>query len=165
MIWPSLVPLVPQDQAAYFYRRSPVDSPSEIDHQIDAAAAISLQYVRSKDPVLLAQIAATGRKHRNQSIQWVNSKVANACGPPPSNVVAALLSLVSHSGLRQPWNYSRYRQSPMVMGEFSSLFGASRVLPEDMKFLYQVVELKGGDQWIGSDTIDQDLPLRLMLNQ
>ena len=165
MIWPSLVPLVPHDQAAHFYRRSPVDSPSEIDYQIDAAAAISLQYLRTKDPTLQSQIMAAGKKHRNRSITWLNENIANASGPPASNVVAALLSLVSHSGLREPFSYSRYRQSPMLMGEFSSLFGASRVLPEDMKFLYQVVELKGGEEWVGCDTIDQDLPLRLMLNQ
>jgi hypothetical protein len=165
MIWPAMVPLVPHNLAAYFYRRSPVDSPYEIDYQVDAAAAISLQYVRTKHRELRLQIAEVGRRHRERSIAWVNSEIVNASGPPPSNVVGALLSLISHSGLSPPQASSRYRQSPMGMGEFSNLFGSNRVLPDDMRFLYQVVELKGGDKWIGSDVPDQDLPLRLMLSQ
>jgi hypothetical protein len=165
MIWPAMVPLVPQDLAAFLYRRSPVDSPYEIDYQIDAAASISLQYVRSGDHTLRTQIIASGKQHRERAIAWVNSNVNNASGPPLSNVVGALLLLISHSGLSPPQVYTKYRLSPMAMGEFSALYGSVRVLPEDMRFLYQVVELKGGDSWVGSDVVDQDLPLRLMLNQ
>jgi hypothetical protein len=168
LIWPAMVPLVPSHIAAFFYRRSPVDSPSEIDHQIDAAAAISLAFIQAHSPrdrCLLPQIAAIGRKHRERSIAWVNSKVVNAHGPPPSNVVGALLSLVSHSGLGSPQIQTKWRLSPLAMGQFSALFGSSRVLPEDMRFLHAVVELKGGDSWVASEIMDEDMPLKLMLNQ
>lgn len=163
-----MVPLVPSNLAALFYRRSPVDSPSEIDHQIDAAAAISLALIRTHSPSdrhLLPQISAIGRKHRERSIAWVNSKVIDAHGPPPSNVVGALLSLVSHSGLGSPPTRSKWPVSPIVLGQLSAVFGASRVLPEDMRFLYSIVELKGGDGWISNGAMDEDMPLKLMLNQ
>lgn len=165
MIWPALVPLVPRDQATLFYQRSPVDAPLEIDHQIDAAAAIALQYLRPRNQAVVNQIIAIGKEHRQRSITWVNNQIAEARGPPDSKIIAALLSLISHSGLKQPGKQSRYPESPLVLGEFSALFSPSRVLPEDMRFLYQIVDLKGGEEWIGSDTVDQDLPLRLMLNQ
>lgn len=164
MIWPSMVPLVPREQATFFYRRSPIDTPTEIDHQIDAAAAITLQYIRPKDPATVNQIIAIGKEHRQRSINWVNDQIANANGPPESKVIAALLSLISHSGLKKPNISHKYPTTPLIMAEFASLFGSSRVLTEDVQFLHSVVEMKGGDDWVGSNVIDQDMPLRLMLN-
>lgn len=165
MIWPTLVPLVPRDQAIYFYRRSPIDTPYEVDPQIDAAAAVSLQYLRSRDPNLVNSIVQIGKTHRDRSIEWVNDQITNARGPPPTNVIGALLTLVSHTGLGRPSVRSRYRQSPMRHGEFSDLFGTITVLPADVRFLHKVVELKGGIEWLGNDTFDHELPLRLMLNK
>jgi hypothetical protein len=166
MIWPTLVPLVPREAAVYFYQRSPIDTPAEVDPQIDAAAAISLQYLRVKDPALMNTIIQIAKLHRERSINWVNDQIANANGPPPANVIGALLTLISHTGLSRPQHAPRrYPQSPLTHGEFSNLFGNIRVLPSDLYFLYQVVELKGGVEWLAAEKFDQELPLRLMINK
>jgi hypothetical protein len=164
-IWPTLVPLVPREQATFFYRRSAIDTPEQISHQIDAAAAITVQYVKMKDRESANEIIAIGKAHRLRSITWVNNQIVNANGPPDSAVIAALMSLVSHSGLQRPDVRRRYRVEPELMAEFASLFSSIRILSDDIEFLHAVVEMKGGDAWIGSETIDRDLPLRLMLNQ
>ena len=160
-----MVPLVPREQAVLFYRRSPIDTPSEIDHQIDAAAAIALASLQPKDHHHAAEIIALGKKHRQRSIAWVNESIANATGPPESKLIGALVSLASHSGLQKPSQQYKYPTSPVFSRQFVSLFGAVNILDEDVKFLHSIVELKGGTDWVGSNVIDRDLPLRLVLNR
>ena len=143
--------------AVWWWRRNPFNEPHSVDHHVAAAASLAAKL--DPDPVVIHDAIKTRTRHRQKSIAWINEEVSNASGPPEDRIIMAVIALIVATRERNVYSYQRYRQTPLVAAHSLHIYGCSTFLSQDLRFLWKLVELKGGMKSIESVAVRSTLTL------
>jgi hypothetical protein len=113
-----------------------------------AAATIAARY--DQDPATVSSALNIRSQYFQRSVSLINEKLTIARRSPSYEMVMAVVNLMAHKVCKDATQTSETEiRSPLANAHSLLFFGASQLVADDMKFLGQLIEMRGG-----IDTID-----------